>query len=63
MARPKKDPDDVMGQPLKIMVTPDQKELIREAARADGSSNMSEWSRQVLLQAARERTDTRKRKR
>jgi uncharacterized protein (DUF1778 family) len=54
MGRPKKDKSLLMAFPLRIMLTADQKELISQAAEADGM-DMTAWARPILLQAARER--------
>ncbi len=51
--RPTKEPGQKMDVPLRIMLTAEQSQLIREAA---GEQDVSTWARPILLQAARERT-------
>jgi len=54
MARPKKDEQLLKNIPLRIMLTADQSELIRQASALEGS-DMTAWARPILLQAAQER--------
>ena len=51
--RPTKEPGQRMDVPLKIMLTAEQSELIREAAGGE----LSAWARAILLQAAREKVE------
>lgn len=51
--RPKKAATDVRADDLRIPLTPQEKQQIREAATvAGGRGEMAEWSRQILLSAA-----------
>ena len=52
MGRPPKNKAERKDVDLRIPVTADQKELILEAARAEGL-DMAGWARPILLQAAR----------
>lgn len=47
--RPTKEPGQKMTVPLKIMLTPEQNELIRKAAGGD----VSAWARPILLETAK----------
>jgi uncharacterized protein (DUF1778 family) len=62
MARPKKDARLRKDADLRIPVTADQKRLISQAASIDGS-DMAAWIRPLLLEAAKNRLDAKKRKR
>lgn len=46
--RPTKEPGERMTIPLKIMLTPSQDAMIRQAAGGD----VSAWARPILLEAA-----------
>jgi hypothetical protein len=50
--RPTKEPGQKMSVPLKIMLTPEQSELIRQAAGGDVSS----WARPILIESAKRQT-------
>jgi uncharacterized protein (DUF1778 family) len=54
MARPKKDERLLKTIPLRIMLTAEQRQLIEEAATADGM-DLTAWARPILLQAAQDR--------
>lgn len=62
MGRPKKDPDDLQGDVLRIPLKPDQKEEVRRLAKLDGET-MTNWARQAVLQAVRRRVESEARKR
>lgn len=51
MARPKKNPDAIMGSDLRIPVTADQRAIIRKANELIGV-DMAAWARPILLSAA-----------
>ena len=53
--RPTKEPGQKMSVPLRIMLTPEQDTLIRQAARQQGL-DVSGWARPLLLRAAQELT-------
>jgi hypothetical protein len=53
MARPPKDKSLLMSAPLRIMLTPAQKNLIDQAAQL-GQMETASWARPILLQAAQE---------
>ena len=55
MVRPKKEKSLLMNKPLRIMLTAEQDDLIRQAADLEGLDKTA-WARPILLQAARERT-------
>lgn len=50
--RPTKEPGQKMSIPLKIMLTPAQNDLIRQAAGGD----VSAWARPILVEIARQQT-------
>ena len=52
--RPTKEPGQKMNVALRIMLTAEQSQLIREAARRQGI-DVSAWARPILLQAANEK--------
>jgi uncharacterized protein (DUF1778 family) len=54
MGRPPKDKRLLMNVPLRIMLTTDQKDLIEQAAAAEGL-DMTAWARPILLRAAQEK--------
>jgi len=49
--RPPKSPEDRKTDQLRVPLTPEQKESLREAAERSGSE-MTAWARSVLLKAA-----------
>lgn len=49
--RPTKEPGQKMNVPLRIMLTAQQQELIRQAAEREGL-DMTGWARPILLRAA-----------
>jgi uncharacterized protein (DUF1778 family) len=51
--RPTKEPGQKMDVPLRIMLTAEQSQLIREAAGGQGI-DVSAWARPILLEAARQ---------
>jgi hypothetical protein len=55
MPRPHKDKRLLMNQPLRIMLTAEQKDLIEQAAKAQ-SLDTSAWARPILMRAAQEIT-------
>lgn len=62
MARPKKNPELVKSEHLRIPVTAEQKQLIVDAAQR-GGSEMAPWARDVLVRVAEEQmTASKKRK-
>ncbi len=61
MARPKKDPSLKKGETLRIPVSEDEKRRLYDAATAtDGE--FAGWARVILLRAADEYADSRKRR-
>jgi hypothetical protein len=52
MGRPPKSKAERKSVDLRIPVTPEQKELVGSAARAEGM-DMAEWARPILFHAAR----------
>jgi uncharacterized protein (DUF1778 family) len=54
MARPHKEKRLLMTAPLTIMLTPEHKSLIEQAAKLD-FSDVSSWIRPILIQAAQSR--------
>ena len=55
MGRPRKDRQLLMNQPLRIMLTADQKRLIEDAAALDQPEGVAAWARAVLLDAAKQK--------
>lgn len=53
--RPKKDPALIRGQDLRIPVTTNEKAIIQQAAAREGSGEMAQWARTILLTAAKRR--------
>jgi uncharacterized protein (DUF1778 family) len=62
VGRPTKEPGQKMDVPLRIMLTAEQSQLIREAAARQGS-DVSAWARPILLDAARATEDAPAKKR
>jgi hypothetical protein len=56
MPRPRKDKSELKDVDLRIPVTAEQKALIGEAVRLEGT-DMAAWARPILLEAARERVE------
>jgi uncharacterized protein (DUF1778 family) len=56
MARPHKEPSERKSEELRIPVTEDQKNLISEAASADGA-DVATWLRPIVLRAAAKRLE------
>ncbi len=54
MGRPRKEKGQLLNIPLRIMVTPTQRDLIEEALRLE-QSEFSEWARAILLRSAERR--------
>jgi hypothetical protein len=54
--RPTKEPGQKMDVPLRIMLTAEQSQLIREVAKEQGI-DVSAWARPILLEAARDGTE------
>jgi hypothetical protein len=52
MARPKKSPEEKMGETITIPVTAEQKRLITEAAISASTGGYTGWARDLLVQAA-----------
>lgn len=61
VGRPRKEGDQLLNVPLRIMLTAEQRQLIQKAADLD-YMDVSGWARSLLLQAAKERCqrDTRR---
>ena len=59
--RPPKDKRQLKSIPLRIMLTVEQRELIEQAASAEGL-DMTAWARPILLQAAKEKAITKEEK-
>jgi hypothetical protein len=60
--RPTKEPGQKMNVPLRIMLTAEQSQLIREAA-AEHGVDVSAWARPILLDAAKNRAKVAKKSR
>jgi uncharacterized protein (DUF1778 family) len=54
MGRPPKDKKLLMNVPLRIMLTADQKRLIEQAAKSEGTE-MTAWARPILVREAQQR--------
>ncbi len=62
MGRPRKDERLLLNRPLRVMLTAEQDDLIRQAAKLEGM-DVAAWARPLLTEAARERVAKRKARR
>jgi uncharacterized protein (DUF1778 family) len=52
MGRKKLPPDKFRQKPLRIRLNPEERQLVDQAAEAEGHRNTSAWARMVLLRLA-----------